>query len=66
MERTVKIKSGTGIGITKNKQYPILRMVGDNGFITTDDYGYTIVCKIKDCSHLNGGNWEIVNSEENE
>ena len=64
MKKFVAIPEITRRDVTKNKEYPIILIIGETDtfgkfFTIKDNVGFKLVCLERECTHLNDGNWEI-------
>ena len=52
--------------LTESVLYPIREQIGSGGYIIRADNGRGIVIQPINCSHLNGGQWDIINIPDNQ
>jgi len=56
--KTPKIESEY---LTSDKEYVIEKVFIDGAFLITDDTGQKLFCKLLECGHLDGKNWNLIN-----
>ena len=47
--------------LTSNKDYLVLKVFVDDSFLIRDDIGKKLFCKLSECGHINGNNWNLKN-----
>ena len=59
IKTTYAIPSDNGVDITKGKKYKVKDKI-DNWIYIKDDANALLMVFENNCSHLNGGSWEII------